>query len=149
MDGLCTLGAALIVAAAVICAALYLGMPVPDDQAADDPAAEPAAELPAEPAAPSFDEHTRTACALLDPDEPCLPDGDPIIAAAVARAVEHLASAVARHRDRAFTGLYRSLTAAELTRALIEALTEPAAERAAVLVNQFRSLPAYHREESR
>lgn len=50
-----------------------------------------------------------------------------------------------RLRDQAYECLYRSLTHAEATRALVAALHEDAEERAAVLVNQFRSLPTTDR----
>lgn len=158
-----TLAVALILCAAIIGAA-YLRAPVIRDVPTVGPIgtgpAAPAAPAPAP--APTFDQHAGMACALLDPD-PALPDdGAALIGRVVADAVDQLASAIAadraglapdvvdRHRDRAFTALYRSLTGAELTRALLAALAGQAEERALVLVNQFRSLPtAHHREESR
>lgn len=156
-DPMLQFGAALLVAGAIIGGALLIGAPMPAP--AGLTVIKPA---PSHPVA-AADEQAATAHAVLDPDHPALPDdGEPVIGDALARCVEHLASAIAAARadmapdvvmtlrDRAYADLYQSLTHAETTRALVAALHEDAFERALVLVNQFRTLPtAEPREGSR
>lgn len=156
-DATLHLGAALLVAGAIIGGALLVGAPVPAPAGTPtvNPAPAPAAPEPTPPATEPVE-----GLALAD-RHPALPDdGEPVIGDALARCIEQMASAIAaaradldpdvvtRLRDQAYRDLFESLTHAETTRALVAALHEEAEERALVLVNQFRSLPTY-REGSR
>ncbi|MGW3608982.1 hypothetical protein ACWD6N_03685 [Micromonospora sp. NPDC005163] len=110
----------------------------------------------------AFDEHAATATALLQPDDPALPDVDSqLIALVVARAVDNYASylialrdqmpaaVLASLREQMYADLRESLTPPQLARALVIGLHPHADDRARALVDQFRSLPTTTAKESR
>ncbi|MET7949259.1 hypothetical protein [Micromonospora sp. NPDC005324] len=110
----------------------------------------------ADPAQPAADDslHAATVTALLQPDDPSLPDVDAeLIALVVARTVDQYASylialrdgmpaeIVASLREQMYADLRDSLSPPQLARALVIGLHSHADERAQALVNQFRTLP--------